>query len=141
MASPLAAVARLLLVDDEPDILETVQMLVEASLAGVQVLTADSGRRALTVLEQNPIDGVVTDFRMPGMDGADFANAVRQRWPQMPIMMLTAYVDEQTRAAIEERVPGLEVLPKPVDIEAFLPRVKRLLRKAVGGVDASQRLD
>lgn len=133
--------ARLLLVDDEPDILETVQLLVEASIPGVKVLTADSGRRALGVLEQNAVDGVVTDFRMPGMDGADFAIAVRQRWPNMPVMMLTAYVDEQTRAAIEERVPGLEVLPKPVDIDAFLPRVRRLLRHAMSGVDAGKRTD
>ena len=120
---------RLLLVDDEPDIRETVQVLVEATFPGVQVLTAESGRRAIELLLQAPVDGVVTDYRMPGMDGADLAIEVRKRWPSTPVIMLTAYIDEQTKAAIEERVPGLEILPKPFDIDSFLPRIGRLLRR------------
>ncbi len=123
--------ARLLLVDDEPDILESVQFLVEASFDGVEVRTAPSAKKALEILAQTPVEAVVTDYRMPGMDGADLVLEVRRRWPQVPVIMLTAYIDEQTKAAIEERCPGLEILPKPVDIDSFLPRISRLLKRPV----------
>ena len=125
---------RLLLVDDEPDILETVRELVEATFPGVEVVTAESGRRALDRLGEGAVDAIVTDYRMAGMDGADLVLEVRRRWPLVPVLMLTAYIDEQTKAAIEERAPGLEILPKPVDLDSFLPRIGRLLRRQPQGL-------
>ena len=128
MAGAQAAMPkRILLVDDEPDILTTVQAILESSIPGVEVDCAPSGRVALDLLQRARFDLVVTDYRMPGMDGAELVGRMRAAWPGMRVVMLTAFVDESTLKEIERRAPGLEILPKPLDIDAFLARIGALL--------------
>lgn len=59
---------------------------------GYQVITASSGQQALEVFNQTAVDGVVLDFAMPGMNGQQVAHAMRLRRPQVPILLLSAYV-------------------------------------------------
>ena len=94
---------RLLLVDDEPDILETVRALLEFKLPNLQVTVAPSGLAAMAMLERQPFDVLVTDYRMPGMDGAQLAAEAMKRWPRMRVLMVTAYKDRDTVAAIERQ--------------------------------------
>ena len=126
-------VARLLLVDDEPDILETVQTLIEVELPEVAVAVAATGEAALAKLQQGRFDVMVTDYRMPGMDGATLAKEAAKRWPEMGLLMITAYVDTKTLQEIRERAPDLEVLPKPLQIEEFVARVAGKLAAKVPG--------
>src|SRR5687768_4731478 len=119
--------ARLLLVDDEPDILETVQSLLEIEFPDVAVTVAPTGEAAMEELRKGRFDLLVTDFRMPGMDGATLAKEAATRWPSMGILMITAYVDTQTLQGIRERAPDLEVLPKPLSVDQFVARVRAKL--------------
>lgn len=126
-----SALACVLFVDDEPDILESMEQLTNATLPGLEVLTAGSGWDAVKFLEEHVIDLVVTDYRMPGMDGEQLALLVHEKWPKMPTIMLTAHLDPILWKEIEERVPGLTVMGKPVDIERFF-RVARSLIPSLG---------
>ena len=122
-AAPSLAVRRLLLVDDEPDILETVVELVDATMPGVAVTPAANGFAALKALERERFDAVLTDFKMPGMDGAVLLQRIRERWPDIPALMFTAFMDTRTLAEIHARVPGLKIIPKPLDVEFLLQQL------------------
>lgn len=83
--------ATVLFVDDEANILSSLQRLFRP--AGYHILTASSGAQALEILEQEPVDLVISDMRMPGMDGAAFLEQVGKRWPDTLRILLTGYAD------------------------------------------------
>ena len=81
----------LLVVDDDPDVLElTVTLLSEG---GYRVLSAPSGGAALALLEREAVDLVVTDVVMPGMTGFELVERARQRRPDLPVIYMSAYFD------------------------------------------------
>ncbi|MCA1811798.1 MAG: response regulator, partial [Halobacteriales archaeon] len=80
----------MLAVDDEPDILEGFAMLLEENLR-VHVVTATSGAEGLKILEHTPVDLVISDYRMPGMDGCAFLERAHRLAPGVPLVMVTAY--------------------------------------------------
>ena len=114
---------RLLLVDDEPDILETVELLVQVRMPEVQVATASNGLAALEVLKQGPFDVVLTDYKMPGMDGAALVQQVRVLWPRTRVLMFTAFMDAGTLAEIHAKVPDLKIVPKPLDVDFLIEQL------------------
>ena len=75
-----AAGGRVLVVDDEPEIAALLEGAARAPTAST-VATASSGRRALAALEAGGVDAVVSDLRMPDMDGAALADEIGRRWP------------------------------------------------------------
>lgn len=82
----------ILCIDDEPEGLLLRKIMLEAE--GYQVLTAQSGKQGLSLLSDSHIDAVVLDYRMPGMDGAEVARVMRERWPCVPIVMLSGYPED-----------------------------------------------
>lgn len=91
----------LLLVDDEAGILASLRRLFRPH--GYRIFTAGSGADGLAILEREAIDLVISDMRMPEMDGATFLKAVRQRWPHTLRILLTGYADiGSTVSAINE---------------------------------------
>jgi CheY-like chemotaxis protein len=79
-----------LCVDDEKVGLSVRRMLLERS--GYRVLTAPNGRAGLDLFEAHPVEAVVLDYSMPGMNGGDVAAHMRRRKPDVPILLLSAYV-------------------------------------------------
>jgi CheY-like chemotaxis protein len=77
-------------VDDEKVGLHVRKLLLERS--GYNVLTASNGQAGLSLFEQNPVDAVVLDYAMPGMHGGEVAARMRARKPEVPILLLSAYV-------------------------------------------------
>ena len=133
-ASPLAAPRPwvVLYVDDEGDILEAIQELLEAKIPGVRVLTAASGREALEVLERERIDLVVSDFKMPGMDGIEFLFQARRAHPNIPRVMFTAFQSEDlARRALAEALVSA-FLSKTTEPEHLVSRIAALLRYVPG---------
>ncbi len=89
----------MLCVDDEPNILSALKRLFRST--GYQVLTAESGAAALDTLEREAVDLVLSDMRMPHMDGAQLLEQVKARWPGVTRVLLTGYSDvSSTIAAI-----------------------------------------
>jgi DNA-binding NtrC family response regulator len=117
----------LLLVDDDPLPLG----VLRASLAAerFQTLSAESGADALALLDQHAheIDCVLTDLYMPGVSGMDVLMYVRERWPEISVIVLTGHGDVQT-AVSAIRAGAYDYLVKPVDTGDALPTV---LRRAI----------
>lgn len=117
----------ILVVDDEPDVLQAMQTLVEAVIEGVRVLTAPSGRVGLEVLERERVDLVVSDLRMPGMDGIEFLYQARRLHGHIPRVMLTAFgTEEIARRAIAETFCSA-VLSKGVEPHRLVEDFARFL--------------
>src|SRR5450830_1257800 len=88
-----------LCVDDEPSILSALRRVLRAE--GCRLLTAQGGAEALAILATESVDVVVSDMRMPGMDGAQLLARVREEWPGTARILLTGYADmDATIAAI-----------------------------------------
>jgi len=116
-----------LLVDDETDILESLKLVLETFLYEVEVVTADSGRHALEVLDKRPVDLVVSDYRMPEMNGLEFLGEARRRHPSVPRILVTAYpqLDIALRAIKEAAIENF--VTKPFDSQHFLAVVGSVL--------------
>ncbi len=92
---------RILFVDDEPSILSALQR--EFRHSGYRLLTADSAAGALDLLTRESVDLVITDMRMPAMDGAELLQRVRRNWPRISRVLMTGHADlAQTIRAINE---------------------------------------
>lgn len=112
-------VATLLCVDDEANILSSLKRLFRPH--GYHVLTATSGEQGLAVLSEAEIDLVISDMRMPEMDGARFLEQVRQRWPDTMRILLTGYSDISSTIAAINRGEIYRYLSKPwVDDDVIL---------------------
>ncbi len=101
-----------LVVDDDPDIRQVLQDRLESY--GYPVETAADGRAALELLERLTPRGVFLDIRMPGMDGLEVLGRIRDRYPAMPVVIITAAsAGEKVSSAI--RAGAQAYLLKPFD--------------------------
>src|SRR6185436_4425639 len=90
--APSAPACTVLCVDDEPNILAALKRTLRS--AGFAALTADGGAEAIEILEKLPVDVVVSDMRMPGIDGAQLLEQVHARWPHVVRILLTGHADQ-----------------------------------------------
>lgn len=100
-----------LFVDDEPSILSALRRLMRPH--GFRVLLAESGSAGLELLANEVVDVVVSDMRMPEMDGAAFLERVRERWPGVGRILLTGYADISATVAAINRGEIHRYIAKP----------------------------
>ncbi len=100
----LSGIGAVLIVDDEPSILSALRRALRDT--PWKILTADSGREGLQVLADDRVAVVIADYQMPDMDGVQFLNRVKQRWPMIQRVMLTG---EANLATVEHVVNESEV--------------------------------
>jgi response regulator RpfG family c-di-GMP phosphodiesterase len=118
---------RLLCVDDEPNILSSLRRLFRQ--LGCEVLAAASGEAGLALLEEQEVDLVISDMRMPGMDGAAFVEHVRERWPQTMRMVLTGHADVGLILDAVNRGEIHRYITKPWDDHEMLLAVRHALER------------
>lgn len=116
-----------LIVDDELDILHSLQILLETSMVGVRVLTADSGPKGLEIIQREPVDVVVTDYRMPGMNGLEFLIRAEDLRPEMSKMMITAFPKLELAIEAINAVHVNKFLVKPFQPQDFLEKIQSML--------------
>jgi two-component system, OmpR family, response regulator len=129
--------ARLLVVDDEPTILELLAGTLR--FAGFDVLTAVSGAEALRAAAAAKPDLILLDVMMPDCDGFDVIRRIRAGGPRVPVIFLTA------RDSVHERVTGLtlggdDYVTKPFSLDEVLARIRAVLRRSRGEPEAGSRL-
>ena len=91
---------KILLVDDDPDLLAMYQEILNDLAGSVDIYTADSGARAVTLLDEQPFRLLVTDLKMPRMDGLQLLSIVRRKHPNLRTIVLTSVMDEQFRSRV-----------------------------------------
>ena len=117
----------ILLVDDDPDLLKLISLRLVS--AGYRVRTADSGETALAALAISRPGIVVTDLRMPGIDGMQLFEAIHRQHPSLPVIILTAHgTIPDAVAATQQGVFGF--LTKPFDSQDLLAKVAAALKVA-----------
>ncbi|MEG0245910.1 MAG: response regulator [Pseudomonas sp.] len=117
--------AVVLLVDDESSILNSLRRLLRGQ--PYDVLLAESGAQALELLEQRPVNLVISDARMPGMDGATLLAQVNQRFPGTLRILLTGYADMNTIAKAINDGHIHRYISKPWNDEEMLVTVRQAL--------------
>ncbi|MBT9461873.1 MAG: sigma 54-interacting transcriptional regulator [Rugosibacter sp.] len=129
------ATTRILLVDDDDDLLRLLAIRLEG--AGYGVLTTNKAEQALAMISLERPHLVITDLRMPGMDGAALFEAIRAMHSSLPVIILTAHgTIPDAVAATNRGVFGY--LTKPYDAQELLTQVEQALRLSVIG-DSSKR--
>jgi two-component system nitrogen regulation response regulator GlnG len=88
----------------------------------------DSAEAALSALERQTPGAILTDIRMPGMDGLEFMNRVKSRNPKLPIIIMTAYSDLDSAVSAFQG-GAFEYLPKPFDVDHALALIHRALEE------------
>ncbi len=119
----------LLLVEDEKNILYGMKNVLACTLNRLsEVLTAENGKEALDVIEMAHPDMIITDLRMPEMDGIALVKEIRARQYTMPIIVLTAIADFQ---AIKSLIPyGIQnYILKPFSVEDILKETQAAVQK------------
>src|SRR5205809_5746925 len=112
--------AEILLVDDDPDLLKLISLRLTS--AGYRVRTADSGETALASLAVARPAAVITDMRMPGIDGLQLFDAIHRQHPALPVIILTAHgTIPDAVSATQRGVFGF--LTKPFDSQELLQKV------------------
>ena len=136
---------RILFVDDEPRVLDGLRRLLRTHRDRWDMVFALGGAAAMTELERGAFDVIVTDMRMPEMDGLALLTAVRERWPRTARIVLSGYMDMEV--LLRSTSVAHQFLAKPCDpaeLEAVVERTCRVaallteetLRSAVGEVGA-----
>ena len=118
----------ILCVDDEPSILSALRRLFRAH--GFAVLAAESGQAGLDLLETEPIDLVISDMRMPNMDGVVFLEHVRQRKPDILRLLLTGYADLASITGAINRGEIYRYIAKPWDDHDIILTVQDALDRS-----------
>ena len=129
----MARRARLLVVDDKPNFLALFRRIAGSE---VDVVTASDAAEALALLGQEPIDVVVSDVKMPGASGLELLAHVKNRYPSVEVILMTAFADvpDAVRAI---KAGAFHYLTKPFDPDAAMRLIREALAKRASGQDAS----
>lgn len=125
MARPAPQRPTVLLVEDEPDVRHSLVDFLHVTMAGVEVVAVPTAEEGLAVLAHLPVSVVVSDYRLPGMDGLRLLGHARAVAPAAARVLVTAFMDVEVAAEELEAAGPLAVLLKPLDAEQFLAEVRR----------------
>jgi len=114
----------ILLVEDSDEVsCITVEYLHEL---GHRVVAVAEAEKAITQLENEPFDAVMTDIRLPGMSGIELARSLVKNYPNLPVVIASGYGALNVEFLLGEKLPTVLMLPKPYD----LPALERTLGEA-----------
>jgi CheY-like chemotaxis protein len=126
---------KVLIVDDEKDFLEVIAERL--GVRGMDVSTATSAEDALLLVEEKSYDVVIMDFMMPALDGFKALKLLKQKQPDIQIILLTGNVPQQKRLEAK-KLGALDVIEKPPDLKALIQKIKKT-KKAHPSVRGNRR--
>jgi two-component system OmpR family response regulator len=113
---------KILVVDDEQDFLETIVKRLKTR--GIEVAGVDSGYKALEFLDQDNVDVIILDVKMPGMDGIEALREIKKKKPLVEVIILTGH------ASVESGIQGMQLgafdyVMKPVGLDELLEKARQ----------------
>ena len=132
---------RIILVDDEEEVRTSIIKKIDWKSAGFQVVgDAENGQDALEKIEQLEPDVVMTDIRMPYMDGLTLIEKIRQKYPSMKILIFSGFDDfEYAKQAIKLNVT--EYILKPVNVEELTEILERVKANLDDEIEQCRNVD
>jgi len=124
--------AKILVVDDDRPLRHGLSQLLE--LAGYEVCTAEDGLEATEALAGQRFDLLLTDLKMPRMDGIELTREARRRLPWIPVIVLTGIGDLESVQEILQ-AGTVELVTKPFEANQMLSTIKRLLEIAANAAE------
>jgi CheY-like chemotaxis protein len=123
---------KMLLVDDNPNNLYVLHEVIRQHFPDTEILEAKSGIEALTIVNNEQINIILMDVKMPDLDGFETANLIRgrNRTSQMPIIFLTAYDTDSPKLITSLELGRIRYLTKPID-ETRLIKLLRLYQRFI----------
>jgi two-component system sensor histidine kinase/response regulator len=129
---------RVLIVDDDQALLEALPEALRLRMSGVTVETADSAAAALDRIADREYDAIVTDIKMPGMDGLELLDEIRTRRPNTPTLIITGHGDNDL-VVHALRGGARDFIQKPIDRDYFVAALYRVIREHVTDRQVKQR--
>ncbi|MEO6890140.1 MAG: hybrid sensor histidine kinase/response regulator [Ktedonobacteraceae bacterium] len=118
---------RVLLVDDDAALLQALPQALALRLPEVQVETSDSAVSALALIQRNDYDAIITDVKMPGMDGLALLTRIKESRPETPTLLITGHGEHDlTLQAL--RGGAYDFIQKPIDREYFIVALRRAIQ-------------
>jgi DNA-binding NtrC family response regulator len=127
-----------LIVDDDVALLEALPEALRLRMGGVTVETADSAAAALDRIADRDYDAIVTDIRMPGMDGLELLDEIRTRKPDTPTLIITGHGDNEL-VVHALRGGARDFIQKPIDRDYFVAALYRAIREHVSARRSKER--
>lgn len=118
--------ARILLVDDDPALLQALPLTLNLRMSNVQVHTATSATQALDLLQQHEYNIIVSDIKMPGLDGLDLLALASRQYPEVPVLLITGH-GEHDLAIQALRGGAYDYILKPIDRDDLVASIYRAL--------------
>ncbi len=113
---------KVLIVDDEKDFLDIIAERIRAR--GMDVSTTTSAEDAIHMVEEKSYDVIIMDFMMPGMNGFQTLKAIKEKKPEVQIILLTGNVLEENRIEAK-KLGALDVIEKPPDLKDLIQKIKK----------------
>ncbi len=128
---------QLLIVDDEERFLTTTTKLMEKR--GINTKNASSGSEALRIIDESPVDVVILDVKMPGMDGVETLKRIKRNYPLIEVIMLTGHgsVDSAVKGL---RMGAFDYVMKPCDIPDLLEKIEDAYTKKLSMEDKIRKV-
>src|SRR5581483_10870932 len=118
---------RFLVCDDDADVRDAVREALLAAFPQASVHVARSGVEALSLLQTQPISLLITDFRMPEMDGLALIRHLRRKQSRLPVILMTAYANPELEEEARFELKVEKFLRKPFRFDSLIDEVRRVL--------------
>ena len=122
--------ARILLVDDDTALLDALPEALRLRMNGIQIDTSETAVDALERIKQTDYDAIVSDVKMPGMDGLALLHEIRELRPSTPTLMITGH-GERELAVQALRGGAYDFVQKPIDRDYFIASLERAIQRRV----------
>jgi DNA-binding NtrC family response regulator len=125
--------ARVLIVDDDPALLEALHAAIHLRIEGIVIDTCDSAVAAVEHIEASDYDAIVTDIKMPGMDGLALLAVIKDKRPATPTLLITGHGEGDLGLRAMEG-GAYEYISKPIDRDSFITLLRRAIKShGMGG--------